>query len=257
MPTRRRWMVGALAAAGSALAAGPGSASGLPALIEAARGSVLPLGSFDPLGSPRFGFRGTAFVVGDGRHVLTNEHVIKGAGTGTRLALQRVQPNGQPEWRMLELVARDDAHDLALLRLDGDPLPPLRLAPGDEAREGLDIALIGFPIGGVLGYRPVTHRGIIASIAAITLPAANAARLTDRSVAQLRRGSFDIFQLDATAYPGHSGGPVFDVARGEVIAIVNMVLTKGGREEALRHPSGISYAIPVRFARELLAGHLR
>lgn len=257
MTTRRRWLAGALVAAGLGLAARPGAASGLPALIDAARGSVLPLGGFDPLASPRFAFRGTAFVVGDGRHVLTNQHVIKGAPTGTRLALQRPLANGQAEWRLLELVALDDAHDLALLRFDGEPLTPLRLAPGDDAREGLDIALIGFPIGGVLGYRPVTHRGIIASIAAITLPAANAARLTDRSVAQLRRGSFDIFQLDATAYPGHSGGPVFDVARGEVIAIVNMVLTKGGREEALRYPSGISYAIPVRFARELLAEHLR
>lgn len=256
MPTRRRWLGQALAAAGLGLAGVPARASELAALIDTARHAVLPLGTYDPLGNPRFSFRGTCFVVGNGRHVLTNEHVIKGVGAA-RLALQRPLADGQPEWRMAELVARDDAHDLALLRIEGEPLPTLRLAPRDDAREGLDIALMGFPIGGLLGYRPVTHRGIIASIAAIALPAATAARLSDRAVARLRQGSFDIFQLDATAYPGHSGGPVFDIARGEVIAVINMVLTKGGREEALRHPSGISYAIPVRYARELVAEHLR
>jgi hypothetical protein len=36
-----------------------------------------------------------------------------------------------------------------------------------------------------------------------------------------------------------------------------MVLTKGSRESALSHPSGISYAIPVRWVHELLAPHWR
>ena len=59
-------------------------------------------------------------------------------------------------------------------------------------------------------------------------------------------------QLDATAYPGNSGGPVLDAVTGEVVAVVNMVLTKGGREAALSSPTGISYAIPVRWVRALL-----
>jgi len=43
-----------------------------------------------------------------------------------------------------------------------------------------------------------------------------------------------------------------DAATGEVLAVINMVLVKGSKESAITHPSGISYAIPVRFVRELV-----
>jgi S1-C subfamily serine protease len=61
-----------------------------------------------------------------------------------------------------------------------------------------------------------------------------------------------VYQLDATAYPGNSGGPLLDAHGGQVVGIVNMVLVKGTRESALTNPTGITYAIPVRFARDLL-----
>jgi S1-C subfamily serine protease len=230
----------------------------VPTLIAAARASVLPIGRLDPLASPRFAFRGTAFVVGDGRHVVTNHHVIASEAERTApWALQRPLPGGAQEWRRLDLVARDAEHDLALLKLEGDALPPLKLAAGDGLREGAAVLLMGFPIAGALGFQPVTHRGMVSSIAPIVLPAANASQLGERAIAAVRRGSFDILQLDATAYPGNSGGPVLDTTTGEVVAVVNMVLTKGGREAALSHPSGISYAIPVRWVRELLAAQTR
>ena len=235
----------------------------LPDVIAAVRPSVLPIGRFDPLASPRFAFRGTAFVVGDGRHVVTNAHVLAAdaagaasaasAGLPPQWALQRPLPDGGAEWRRLERVASDPEHDLALLRMEGAPLPALTLGADDGVREGQAVALVGFPIAGVLGFQTVTHRGIVSSIAAIRLPAPNMARLNAGAVAQLRRGTFDIFQLDATAYPGNSGGPVLDAATGEVVAVVNMVLAKGGREGALSNPTGISYAIPVRWVRALLA----
>jgi S1-C subfamily serine protease len=69
----------------------------------------------------------------------------------------------------------------------------------------------------------------------------------------LRAGSrFDIFQLDGTAYPGNSGGPLFDPETGDVLGVLNMVFIKGTRESALTHPSGISYAIPSEYIRLLL-----
>jgi S1-C subfamily serine protease len=64
--------------------------------------------------------------------------------------------------------------------------------------------------------------------------------------------SFDIFQLDGTAYPGNSGGPLFDPATGKVLGVLNMVFIKGTRESALTHPSGISYAIPSEHIKQLL-----
>ncbi|MDD3381539.1 MAG: serine protease, partial [Rugosibacter sp.] len=56
----------------------------------------------------------------------------------------------------------------------------------------------------------------------------------------------------ATAYPGNSGGPLFDPDTGEVIGILNMVFVKSTKESALEKPSGISYAIPARYLDELL-----
>lgn len=61
-----------------------------------------------------------------------------------------------------------------------------------------------------------------------------------------------MLQLDATAYPGNSGGPLFVIETGAVVGVVNMVALKGTRESALSQPSGISYAVPVEFVLRLL-----
>ncbi|HOX67053.1 MAG TPA: trypsin-like peptidase domain-containing protein, partial [Burkholderiaceae bacterium] len=80
-----------------------------------------------------------------------------------------------------------------------------------------------------------------------------ARQLDARAISRIKEGSFDFIQLDATAYPGNSGGPLFDLETGAVIGVVNMVALKGTRESALSHPSGISYAIPVEFVLRMLA----
>jgi len=147
--------------------------------------------------------------------------------------------------------AIDRMHDTALLRIEGEALPALVLADGAEVPEGQPVALIGFPIGGVLGYSPVTHRGIVSSIAPSALPLAAARQLNEATVRRLREEPFDVYQLDATAYPGNSGGPLLDADSGRVIGIVSFVFVKSTREAALSQPSGISYAIPIRHARAL------
>lgn len=62
---------------------------------------------------------------------------------------------------------------------------------------------------------------------------------------------FFIYQLDATAYPGNSGSPVFNSNNNEVIGIINKVFVSSGKEAALTNPSGISYAVPVQQLRKL------
>jgi serine protease Do len=104
----------------------------------------------------------------------------------------------------------------------------------------------------VLGMAPVTHRGIVAAVTRAMLPPPDSRLLTPRALLTLREGPVTIYQLDATAYPGNSGGPLLDADSGEVIGVVNMVMVKNTKESALSQPTGISYAIPVRFVRELL-----
>jgi S1-C subfamily serine protease len=131
-------------------------------------------------------------------------------------------------------------------------LPALVLQSGGPVREGQSVAFTGFPIGSVLGLSPVTHRGIISAITPIVLPSAKANQLNEKVIKRLKSGTFEIYQLDGTAYPGNSGGPLFEMEKGEVIGIINMVFVKGTKESVLSHPSGISFAIPVLYLQELL-----
>jgi S1-C subfamily serine protease len=254
-PNRRRLVHTAVGLALAGLL--PLARADLPALIAAAKPSVLPVGTYNATDSPRFGFRGTGFVVGDGTLVATNFHVLpEGAeidnGPVMMVMVSRTAEAGQ--LRRARVVATDRSRDLALLRIEGTALKPLRLGEPGAAREGQAVALMGFPIGGTLGFAAVTHRGIIASITTAALPAATAQQLDPRALLRLREGNYELFQLDATAYPGNSGGPLLDADTGQVLGIVNMVLVKGGRESALSNPTGISYAVPVRHLHELLKG---
>jgi S1-C subfamily serine protease len=54
------------------------------------------------------------------------------------------------------------------------------------------------------------------------------------------------------AYPGNSGSPLYDGHTGEVIGVINAVFVKSTKENALKDPSGITYAIPAKYVRELL-----
>ena len=232
--------------------------AGLPEVVAAVKSAVVAVGTYDPLASPRFAFRGSGFVVADGHTLITNAHVVPDEVSEQRQLMLQIGGNRAANQdaavatRKLTLLELDRVHDLALLQIAGDALPVLTLDGNDSAQEGQAVAFIGFPIGGLLGFSPVTHRATISSITPIALPPPNARQLDAASVARLRQGPFNIFQLDGTAYPGNSGGPLFDAETGRVVGVINMVLVKAGKESLLSNPSGISYAIPVRFVRELL-----
>lgn len=219
--------------------------------------SVLAVGTFQRTRNPSFAFRGTGFAVGSGRLIATNAHVLPAVldqANMETLAVAVPGPRGgTAAVRPATLTARDDARDLALLRIEGEPIPALPLDGDALVREGQDIAFTGFPIGNALGFAPVTHRGIIAAITPIGIPQDRARELNPALIRRLGTDPFDVYQLDATAYPGNSGSPVFDPQSGRVIGVVNMVFVKSTKENVLSEPSGISYAIPVRHLREMLA----
>lgn len=220
--------------------------------ITRVKPSFVVVGTFNKLKSPAFAMRGTGFVVGDGRLVATNSHVILEATDQDSLMILARQGSEIHPYPA-QLVTRDAEHDLALLRITGPALPALTLGNSDAVREGQSVAFSGFPIGGALGFSPVTHRGMISSITPIAIPIGNAQQLKDQSIRRLRSGAFPIFQLDGTAYPGNSGGPLFDPDSGEVLGVINMVLVKSTKESMLEKPSGISYAIPAKHLVELLS----
>ena len=229
------------------------SADSLPDVIDNIRPSIVAVGTYNPSGSPRQIFRGTGFVVDNGHLVVTNYHVLpEKLDDARREELAVYSGRGKRARRhAARVIAKDKKHDLALLYISV-PLPAMELSQRDRVREGTEIAFTGFPLGMVLGLYPVTHRGIVSAISPMAPPQPGSKTLT-ADVIRAMRDPYDVLQLDATAYPGNSGSPVYDQRSGKVLAVVNSVLIKSGKEAAIATPTGITYAIPVKFVRQLLA----
>jgi S1-C subfamily serine protease len=226
--------------------------------IERVKSSVVAIGTFQTTRVPQFRFMGTGFVVGDGTLAATNAHVIAatlepGADPEVLVALLPGAEVSRVGVRKLSRVAVETEHDVALLKMDGPPLRPLALRDSATVAEGDSLLFTGFPIGGVLGLFPATHRAMVAAIAPVAMPSPSGRQLDPKVVRRIRDAAFSVFQLDATAFPGNSGSPLYDPATGEVVGVLNMVFVKGTKEAALTQPSGISYAIPSIFLIELLA----
>jgi len=60
-----------------------------------------------------------------------------------------------------------------------------------------------------------------------------------------------IYQLDITAFHGNSGNVVLSRKTGKVFGVLNKAFVSSGKEASLENPSGISYAISVRYIRNL------
>jgi len=223
----------------------------LPDAIKKVKPSVVGVAIFTPLESRAAEILGTGFVVGDGKHIITNYHVVSKELDPTivqhYVALAGSGP--RPQMIKMTLLEIDPVHDLALLSID-TPLPALQIADSSLRDEGVSVFFTGFPIGAVLGLYPATHTGTIAAISPDINPARNANELTRTMMSRLKQ-PFLIYQLDATAYPGNSGSPVFDRDTADVIAVINKVFVSEGKEAALTNPSGISYAVPAKYIHAL------
>lgn len=238
------------------LAALPVRAQEMVDVIKRVKPAVVAIGTFQQTRSPSADFRGTGFAVGDGLSVITNAHVLPAAlNTEQKEMLGIITGEGAaPVFRTATVAAVDKERDLAHLRISGAPLPVLQLQDSDKVEEGQMLGFTGFPLGMLLGMRHVTHRAMLSAHTPLAMPASTASRLDAKMIAQIQRSPLMVFQLDAIAYPGNSGSPLFDPATGAVVGIINMVYVKGVKENAVSNPSGIAYAIPGNYISRLLQG---
>jgi serine protease DegS len=183
--------------------------------------------SLSPSGAPGRGtFRdvtlGSGVVISTDGYVVTNWHVIRGADdVRVQLADGRVATP--------RLVGADPDTELALLRIDLDNLPTIRLGRSDRLAVG-DVVLA---IGNSLGLSHTVTMGIVSA--------------TGRG--QLGVTNFeDFIQTDAAINVGNSGGALVN-ARGELVGINTAVLDR--RDFA--PPEGIGFAIPVNLVRGVMA----
>jgi S1-C subfamily serine protease len=225
----------------------------LPATIAKIKPSIVAVGTFMPRRSPRAIMLGTGFVIADGSLVVTNAHVLP-----KQLDVEHIEKmiiffkvGKNNKMADVDTLVVDEEHDIAILKIKEGKLPALLLGDTKDVREGQLYAFTGFPIGMVLGLFPVTHQGIVSAISPIAIPVLRAKQL-NRKMMQRLSNPFKVFQLDATAYPGNSGSPLYDAETGAVIGVINKVFVKESKEKVLSKPSGITYAIPIEHVKELM-----
>src|SRR5437588_8165561 len=162
---------------------------------------------------------GTGFFVRSDGLIATNGHVVEGA---TEITVQI----GEDERPVRgTLLGRDDATDLAFIKIDGGPFPILSLGDSDGLEVGEWVTAIGNPFG--------LSRSVTTGIVSF-----KGRRDVNPSG---RPGYYDFIQTDAAINPGNSGGPLLD-ARGAVIGI-NAAVNPSGQ--------GIGFAIPIEQLRDV------
>jgi len=229
-------------------------AAGLPDTVQKIKPSIVAIGTLLKTRSPPVAFFATGFAVEDGLTIVTNAHAIPPVLDGEKkeMLIVLTGQGSNYEQREARVVALDTGHDLAVLKISGEPLPALVIGDSTQMRDGQSLAFTGYPLAMALGLYAATHRATLSAIVPITQPTPTSRQLSATTINRVREGSFSIFQLDGTAYRGNSGSPLYDPETGDVVGIINMVFVKGTKENALTNPSGISYAIPSKHIKQVL-----
>ncbi len=173
---------------------------------------------------------GSGVVLESSGYIVTNAHVVAGARRVQVLLPISVQERetrssilkGRGDLIGAQVVGIDEETDLAVLKVQRQGLPALRLADSDSIRKGQLVFAFGSP----LGLENSVSMGVVSSIAR-----------------QLREEDPMVYiQTDATINPGNSGGPLVN-ARGDVVGINTFILSQSGGSE------GIGFAAPSNIVR--------
>lgn len=147
---------------------------------------------------------GTGFVYDPAGYIITNEHVITGAQR-----LRVVFPAPDNRQFDAKLVGEDVLTDLALLKIEGDNLPTVRLSDTLQPRIGEWVVAIGNALS--LPGGPTVTAGVVSALGRdVEQPALPG---TGNGISL-----YDLIQTDAAINPGNSGGPLVNL-RGEVVGV--------------------------------------
>jgi serine protease Do len=157
---------------------------------------------------------GSGFVISPDGYILTNAHVVDGAREVT------VRMTDRREYRA-KVVGQDGRTDVAVLKIEADNLPTVRVGDAASLKAGEWVIAIGSPFG----FDNSVTAGIVSATART-----------------LQGDAYTPFiQTDVAVNPGNSGGPLFNL-QGEVIGINSQIYSRTGGYQ------GISFAIPIDVA---------
>jgi S1-C subfamily serine protease len=226
---------------------------------------------------------GTGFLIDRNGHFVTAAHVVNVKqidGIDVRLTATIRQRSGDGVGQAFKVVELDPDHDLALCQIEefkvysptqspitksmkaeaAKPLPPgttrldathpfasLQIA-SSPTTTGRLVLVSGFPLG---SWTPTVQLGLIAATSTRYPPPAPPLTVKDGR---------DLLQISVSANHGNSGGPIIDLATGEVIGVLLQLvpapLAIGGQlhyDAGTFEMSGLMLAAPATWMNALLA----
>ncbi len=157
---------------------------------------------------------GSGFIISEDGYILTNHHVVSEADEVI------VRLSDRREF-VAELVGSDKRSDTAVLKIEADHLPTVRIGKATELKVGEWVLAIGSPFG----FDHSVTAGIV-SAKGRSLPSEN---------------YVPFIQTDVAINPGNSGGPLFNLD-GEVVGVNAQIYSETGAY------MGLSFAIPIETA---------
>lgn len=137
--------------------------------------------------------KGSGFVYRQSGVLVTCNHVVNKSGATILLKFADTE-----ETIRAKVAIRDEEHDIALLTFADDSREPLQGVSEVDVKEGMPVALAGFPL---TLMNLTTHQGVISAI------------LEDAT-------GVKTYLIDGTVNSGNSGCPLLD-SRGRVVGVVN------------------------------------
>jgi putative serine protease PepD len=176
------------------------------------------------------GGTGSGFVLAADGFIVTNNHVVSGAGSsGVTVSF------ADGTTAKARIVGTSASYDLAVLKVSAKGLAPLPLGNSDSVVVGDPVIAIGSP----LGLSGTVTSGIVSA--------------KNRPVTAGDTGGSDsayinAIQTDAAINPGNSGGPLVNLD-GEVVGVNSAIATLGASLGGQSGNIGVGFAIPINQAR--------
>jgi serine protease Do len=161
--------------------------------------------------------QGSGFLISKEGYILSNSHVVSGADKITVHLHDGRQLTAK-------LLGADRRSDVAVLKVEGDNFPFLKLGDSDAIDIGEWVIAVGTPFG-------LTET---LTVGVVSAKGRNVG-LTDYE---------DLIQTDAAINPGNSGGPLLNID-GEVIGITSSIFSQSGGY------MGIGFAVPINMAKTI------
>ncbi len=173
---------------------------------------------------------GSGFLISPNGYILSNHHV---AGNAAKIVVTLTSG----ETYDAEIIGADKVSDVALLKIDGENLPYIKLGDSDDLIIGEWVIAMGNPFGLFkINAKPTVTVGVI----------------SNKGVDLYQDGRVykKMIQTDAAISSGNSGGPLIN-ALGEVIAM-NTVIFSTAQNTAGAGSIGIGFAIPINRVKKIV-----